>query len=476
MSVFTKMVTLCSLLAVNSTLYAAAALPEVFEISTTSKTYSTETPWNITLDNAVGAGFLVEGNHILTNAHVVQNAGFITVRSNASAKLYPAEIEAIANEVDLALLKVNDKSFFEGKTPLPLGELPNLAQEVMIYGYPGGGNHVSVTRGIISRIEYRSYKNSDLRYQSIQVDAAINIGDSGGPAMVDGKVVGVAAETDKDYENTGYLVPVTLIRQFLKDMEDGKQDGFPWFTAYFQTLANPALRAKYNLKSDQSGVVIRSYCSGSDAATKLTVDTVITHIDGHEIADNGLVKQGDLYMDFQHYIDTHQVGDTVALTVWDGSKSKVVEIKLDQRITPDRAPPSAPRYFIFGGYIFTASKQLPGCENTTEKETKAEQQEMEKPTSSDKVELSEVLRSTSNMGFYNAAPSTITKVNGKRFNTFKEFYDLLHSATTDLLTLDTADGNIILIDRKQALAEQNDLLKRYEIPKAASAEFDHATP
>ena len=476
MRVCTFLVMLWSLLAFNKALYAAPTLPDVFEISTTSKTYTPETPWNVSLDNAVGAGFLVEGNRILTNAHVVKNAAFITVRSNAAAKLYLAEVEAIANEVDLALLKIDDPSFFEGKQALPLGELPNLAQEVFIYGYPGGGNHLSVTRGIISRIEYRAYKNSDLRYQSIQVDAAINVGDSGGPALVDGKVIGVVAETDKDYENTGYLVPITLVRQFLKDIQDGKQDGFPWFTAYFQTLANPALRAQYKLKPDQSGVVIRSYCSGTDAATKLTVNTVLTHIDGYPIADNGLVKQGDLYMDFQHYIDTHQVGDKVALTIWDGSSSKVIDIKLDQHIVPDRSAPSAPRYFIFAGYVFTATKQTPSCVSTTEKESEEEQQAADPPSLNDKVELSQVLRSTTNMGFYNIAPVTINAVNGKSFSTFQDFYKLLHDPQTDSLLLDTSDGTQVLINRKQAMAEQADLLKRYDIPKAASAEFDHVKP
>lgn len=53
-------------------------------------------------------------------------------------------------------------------------------QEVTAYGFPTGGDSLSVTKGIVSRIEYQTYAHSDLMFKAIQIDAAINAGNSGG--------------------------------------------------------------------------------------------------------------------------------------------------------------------------------------------------------------------------------------------------------------------------------------------------------
>src|SRR5206468_2368400 len=84
-----------------------------------------------------------------------------------------------------------DESFFEKRGALPFAEaLPRVKDNINVYGYPTGGSELSVTQGIVSRIEYTDYyyQTSGLR---IQVDAALNFGNSGGPAVSDGKLVGL---------------------------------------------------------------------------------------------------------------------------------------------------------------------------------------------------------------------------------------------------------------------------------------------
>jgi Trypsin-like serine proteases, typically periplasmic, contain C-terminal PDZ domain len=99
-------------------------------------------------------------------------------------------------------LTIKDETFFNTRTPLPLGDLPKPEDKVSLYGYPIGGNKLSITAGIISRIEYQTYAHSGLTFQAIQVDAAVNSGSVGSPALVDGKVIGIVSDIAPEIAGT----------------------------------------------------------------------------------------------------------------------------------------------------------------------------------------------------------------------------------------------------------------------------------
>ena len=117
--------------------------------------------------------------YILTNAHVVANETFLEVQRYGERKRFIATVHAVSHQADLALLKVEDKSFFGDVTPLEFGELPHVEQEIVVYGYPMGGNTLSATIGVVSRIEHHLYAHSGESFLAIQVDAAVNPGNSG---------------------------------------------------------------------------------------------------------------------------------------------------------------------------------------------------------------------------------------------------------------------------------------------------------
>ena len=182
-----------------------------------------------------GSGAIYAGNRILTNAHVVLYATRILVQPNQSTDRIPATVEAMAPGMDLAVLKLQDESLFESRPALELAEgLPRVKDTVNAYGFPIGGEQLSVTEGIVSRVEYMPYKfdESGLR---VQVDAALNPGNSGGPAIADGKIVGLVFSQIRDAENIGYLIPADEIRMFLDDIQDGTYDGKRKLFGHFQT-------------------------------------------------------------------------------------------------------------------------------------------------------------------------------------------------------------------------------------------------
>ena len=187
-------------------------------------------PWNSgAIGRGVGAGFVIDGQRILTNAHVVSNARYLTVERDGDPNKYPATVLFIAHDCDLALLKVADSTFFKKMTALSFGEIPALESTVSAYGYPIGGERMSVTTGIVSRTDFQLYTHSSIdSHLAIQISAQINPGNSGGPVMQNGKVLGVAFQgySGDVAQGVAYMIPTPVIRRFLKDIEDGHYDKY----------------------------------------------------------------------------------------------------------------------------------------------------------------------------------------------------------------------------------------------------------
>ncbi len=139
-----------------------------------------------------GSGCVIRGKRILTNAHIVSDQMFIQVRKSGEAKKYIAEVEIVAHECDLAILTVKDDSFFDGIKPIEIGSLAEVRDKVAVYGFPEGGDKLSITEGVVSRVEHIKYAHSSAHLLTCQIDAAINAGNSGGPVIKGNKIVGVA--------------------------------------------------------------------------------------------------------------------------------------------------------------------------------------------------------------------------------------------------------------------------------------------
>jgi S1-C subfamily serine protease len=206
----------------------------VVRIDVTDQEADYRTPWNPgRTGGGVGSGFVIDlprlGRRILTNAHVVSNARFITLTREGVSRPFTARVEFLGHDCDLALLNAEDPRFFDGMTPLQLGGLPEMESTVSVYGYPLGGERLSVTRGIVSRISFDLYSHSGVdSHLVVQIDAAINPGNSGGPVLQEGKVVGVAFQgySGEVAQNVGFMIPIPVIKRFLQDLSKGSYTGY----------------------------------------------------------------------------------------------------------------------------------------------------------------------------------------------------------------------------------------------------------
>jgi S1-C subfamily serine protease len=306
-----------------------------------------------------GSGVVIEGKRILTNAHVVEYAAQVQIQANQSGDKISASVEAIAWGIDLALLKLEDESFFASHAALPRASaIPHAKDPVLAYGFPAGGNSLSITKGIVSRIEFVPYNfgTSGLR---VQIDAPINPGNSGGPAIAGDAMIGLTFSHLRNSENIGYIIPNEEIELFLKDIADGHYDGKPSFFGELQTLENPALRAYLRLDAAVQGIVVRRMYEKS-AADVLHPWDVISQIGDTPIDDQGMVKVGsDLRLFFPYLIQTSARNGTVPLTVVRAGKTLHVELPVPAHhpmlIEPLHG--EYPRYFIYGPLVFSTATQ-----------------------------------------------------------------------------------------------------------------------
>jgi S1-C subfamily serine protease len=328
----------------------------VVKISATMRYPDLTKPWTKhSPQEASGTGVVIDGKRILTNAHVVLYASQLFVESYQSSEKLPAKVEAVSPGIDLAILRLEDESFFDKRPPVArTSALPEVKDTVLVYGYPQGGSSQSITKGIVSRIEFTAYNEGMLGLR-VQIDAAINPGNSGGPALVDGKMIGLIFSKLTQADNIGYIIPGEEIDLFLKDVADGKYDGKPAMHESLQTLENEALRSFLGLDKKAQGMVVHTP-DPTNHQDPLKPFDVIAKVGDHEIDNVGMVKIKDnLRLNFHYLIQKLVKDGKVPLTVVRQGKTLPIEVpaKTKYPMLINTLKGRYPSYFIYGPLVFS---------------------------------------------------------------------------------------------------------------------------
>jgi S1-C subfamily serine protease len=413
-------------------------------------------PWqNKPQRETSGSGVVVAvpvpgGVGVLTNAHVVADQTFVQVRRHGSSVKHQARVHAVGHECDLAVLTVDDPAFWVDATvapraadasddadasaagtkeknvpkrkvqPLPLGDVPHLQEHVTVMGFPQGGDNLSITSGVVSRVELTNYVHGAAQLLAIQLDAAINPGNSGGPAVQNGKVVGLAFQNLANADNIGYVIPTPIVRRFLEDVSslaDGNANsnerrgaatekekaeetsgggdetsggatfethhaGFCALGVKCQATDNPALRAYFGMAPHETGVVVTHIAPLSPSRGVLRKDDVLLAIDGRKIANDGTVSfRGWERVAFDHLVSLKRPDEAVALTVRrrdasedsedsedskrkgssgdQGSLVKTLTVRVKPRapLVPAHQYDRLPSFFLYAGLVFSPLTQ-----------------------------------------------------------------------------------------------------------------------
>ena len=448
-------------------------------IRCTSQAWRFDEPWKMgSPSQGSGTGFVVEGNRIVTNAHVVSDAIYIEIQRIGDDKKYMGKVEYIAHDCDLAILSVQDSpQFFETMIPLELGGLPEIDSMVTTYGFPLGGSHLSVTRGVVSRIQMWSYAHSGSdSHLVIQTDAAINPGNSGGPVLQDGKVVGVAFQGLTQADNIGYLIPCSVVEHFLKDIEDGEVDGFGELgLSYRLDLQNPIMRRLLSFPKDESGILVTKVYPRMPAFSKIKALDVISEIGDHRIRNDGIVIMDGREIDFAEVMERAQVGDELPLVIWRNGERIEITLPLvawDTIISHRRPYDEKPKYLVHGGLCFTPLSMGFVAAFGGLKKLNPPVRHLFRHAISDESlvlgqefpVLSMVLPDEINQGSKDFLGGVLESVNGETIKNLSALKDVLMQSKEDFLELKFLGMDLpLVLDRQEVLTRGPALLERYHV-------------
>jgi S1-C subfamily serine protease len=434
-------------------------------------------PWNKEGPQSFsGSGVVIEGNRILTNAHVVSYETFLQVRSHGKAKKYDAFVLAVSHEADLAVLGVKDTTFFDGIEPIAVGGLPELQEPVVVCGFPTGGDTMSMTTGVVSRIENQTYIHSFMDMLAIQVDAAINPGNSGGPALSeDGRIVGVAMQTQQQADNISYLIPTPVIKHFLLDIDDGNFDGVPELGIFCQPTENKALQEKLGMSPEMTGVLVNRVVPETAAAAVVNEGDVILRIDEFDVASDATIEfRPQERTRFNFAAQRKQIGESISLEILRDGNVQNVSMILGHRIGTHSLvkieQDKQPTFYIYGGIVFnplTINYLECWGSNWWNEAPKALlshlQQNWKQPQLQEIVVLNRVLPIEENVGYHNINDVQVISINGRNISRMKDVVDILGKNTDEYVDILTAKGSHIILKSQDGLKAKDAIKAVYDI-------------
>src|ERR1700747_505466 len=444
-------------------------------VTATSVDPDYKAPWNAgALERGVGAGFVISGNRIMTNAHVVANSRYITVERDGDPNKYPAQVQFIANDCDLALITVPAKDFFKNMLPLKFGGLPVLESTVSAYGYPIGGERMSVTTGIVSRIDFQLYTHSSIdQHLAIQISAQINPGNSGGPGMQNTKVVGVAFQgySGDGAQGVAYMVPTPVINRFLKDVSDGRYDGYVDLGLTFAKLQNPAQRRYLGLKDDGRGVLVETVVAAGPCTKIPRPGDVLLSIDNHPIASDGNVDLEGEHVEMPEVVERKFKGDQVKFDIWRDKQAISGSVQLDTvppYLMQSHKYDVRPRYVVYGGLLFQPlSLDLLAVSQPQDLPPRhffdfyvIDQLYLEHP---DVIVLTNILPDPINTYLSPYRGGIVDDVNGKKIRTLDDLAQAFAQPADRFVINMIGDGPPLVLDPKQVEAARDRIRTRYNV-------------
>jgi S1-C subfamily serine protease len=432
-------------------------------------------PWNTgAIGRGVGAGFVIDGPRIMTNAHVVSNTRYLTVERDGDPNKYPARVLFVAHDCDLALITVDAPEFYKNMIPLIFGGIPELESTVSAYGYPIGGERMSVTTGIVSRVDFQLYTHSSIdQHFAIQISAQINPGNSGGPVMQAGKVVGVAFQgySGDVAQGVAYMIPTPVIHRFLTDIKDGHYDKYVDLGLSYSKIQNPAQRRYYGLPDDGRGILVTTVIDAGSAGKILKQGDVLLSIDDHPIASDAFVELEGERVEMPEVVERKFKGDKVKFDILRDRKPMTVTITLDTvwpYLTQGHFYDVRPRYLVYGGLLFQPmSRDLVEAYQVTDLRVRyffdyfvQDQIYLQHP---EVVVLTNILPDPTNTYLAPYRASIVDEVNGKKVGSLRDLAQAFSEPADQFVLRMIGDGPPLVLDRKEVESAQERIRMRYNV-------------
>jgi S1-C subfamily serine protease len=271
-----------------------------------------------------GTGFIIEQDGlIVTNNHVVSDADmdYFVVMSDGTE--YPATVLGADKFDDIALLKITATNLI----PAKLGDSDALetGQTVFAIGNSLGRYQSTVTKGVVSglsrAVSPNEYQSQPTFHNWIQTDAAINLGNSGGPLInLAGEVVGMDTLVDTSGASLGFALPVNTLKDAVSQLKVFGKVSRPFLGVKFLNLDARAQKEK-NLPVKEGALIVEVPPDGPAKTGGLFAGDIITGVDSHN-----LNKQNPL----DAVIQAYQAGNQVTIKILRGGKKVDLPVVLGE--------------------------------------------------------------------------------------------------------------------------------------------------
>lgn len=311
----------------TATSVASTVLPSVVGITVN---YSVSSFFGESEAKATGSGIILSNDgYIVTNNHVIASessssfyqiteANSITVKLYNDSNEYEAKVVGKDKYTDLAILKIEAENLI----PAKIGNSEDLTvgEFAMAIGNPLGLD-TTVTSGIISALNREVTDDEGNTYTTIQTDAAINSGNSGG-ALVNskGELIGINSLklSGSGVEGIGFAIPISSVTNVINQLISNGSVIRPYIGIAGSDISE-SIATRYNIPQ---GVYIESVEENSPAAeAKLKKGDIITAINDNEIKTISELNKIKY---------TYNIGDTITLTVHRDNKDEKIDIKLTE--------------------------------------------------------------------------------------------------------------------------------------------------
>jgi S1-C subfamily serine protease len=282
------------------------------------------------IEQDIGSGFVISSDGIVvTNKHVVDTVDAKYRVITKDNKTY--EVQKIYRDPanDLAILKINPNPSDPALKPAELGDSSNLkvGQFVIAIGTALGEFRHTVTTGVVSGLGRGITAGSPLEGavekidDVIQTDAAINLGNSGGPLLNSGgQVIGVNTAVSAEGQNIGFAIPINIIKDAIDNFNKTGQFSRPWLGIRYRIL-NMKTALQYDVPA---GAYVQAVISGSPASKAGIVEgDIITKM-------NGKKMDGESDTAVASEISSHKVGDQLEIELYRNGQNKTLKVTLEE--------------------------------------------------------------------------------------------------------------------------------------------------
>lgn len=452
-------------------------------VNATNQPYDFSKPWgkkNPYTRRAIGA--VLPGGRVLVTGELVANSNYVEFEYADGSRKFPAEVETVDYEANLALLKTADPDFAKPLTPLEL-TTAKVGDTISAWQLENNGNLLA-TNGVMTTAEVSRYPVDDSTFLMYRVTASLQARENSFtmPMVKDGKLVGMLARYDATSTNID-VIPTPVIEHFLRAAAKPPYQGFPRAGMTFANTRDPQLRRFAGLQGKvQGGVYVTDVLPGSPAdIAGLVRGDVIVRVDDQSVDQDGNYRDpvyGKIAV--SHLLSTrHDVGDAVRLTIWREGAEKVLTATLTHRSPQDFVVDPyiidrAPRFYILGGLVFQELSRQYLREWGADWAKKApidlvfldrQQNELFKGAGRKIVFLSRVLPTDATVGYEDLHQLIVTKVNGQEITRLEDIAAAVDKATDGLHKIEfDGDPAEVFLSAEQARTSESALTKSYHLP------------